>query len=83
MSFNQSDQPLRAQSGSTPFAILGGRFHFLLVIEQYINFSFWNRLPNKSQDLSKYLLFSLFYAQDACFFFPDSVTAHHFQRIND
>ena len=40
----------------------------------------WNRLPKKSRDLSKYLVFSLL----ICLFsFPNSVTAHHFHRIND
>ena len=31
-----------------------------LMIEQHNTFSFRNRLPNKSQDFSKYLVFSLF-----------------------
>ena len=33
----------------------------LLMIEQHNTFSFWNRLQNKSQYFSKYLVFSLFY----------------------
>ena len=31
-----------------------------LMIEQHNTFSFRNRLPNKSKDFSKYLVFSLF-----------------------
>ena len=55
----------------------------LLMIEQHNTFSFWNREPNKSQELLKDLALSLFYVQNACFSFPNSGTAHHFQRIND
>ena len=31
------------------------------MIEQHNTFAFWNGLPNKSQDLSKYLVFSFFH----------------------
>ena len=40
-------------------------------------------VPNKYQDLSKYLVFSLFMSKNACFSYPISGTAHHCQRIND
>ena len=55
----------------------------ILMIEQHNTFSFWNRLPNQFRELSKYLVFSMFMSQNACFSFPNFGTAHHFQRIMD
>ena len=66
-----------------PISTAGALDFPLLMIELHKTFAVWNRLPNKSQDVSKYLLFSLFMSQNACFSFPNSGTARHFQRIND
>ena len=66
-----------------PVTTAGALVFPLLLIEQHNSFSFWNREPNKSQELLKDLALSLFYVQNACFSFPNSGTAHHFQRIND
>ena len=68
-----------------PFGTKAALAFPLLITEQHKTFSFWNKLPNKSQELSKYPVFSLhwFMSQNACFSFPNSGAAHLFQRIND
>ena len=40
-----------------PVRTAGALVFPLLMIEQHNTFSFWNRLPNKFQDLLKYLFF--------------------------
>ena len=49
---------------------------YLLMIEQHITFSFWNRLPNKSQDLSKYHVYSHCF-MSKMLVFPFLTREHH------
>ena len=51
-----------------PVSTAGALVFPLLMIKQLNIFSFWNILPNKSQDLSKRLVFSLFYVTKCLFF---------------